>query len=326
MAFLFALTNGFHDAANAIATLVSTRVARPLPAVAFAAFFNLLGPLLIGAAVANTIAGIVQVPSNEEVAVTGAALTGAVVWNTLTWIRGLPSSSSHALVGGLVGAAIVEGGASAVNWGGFDGWRPVGVIGVLTVLAISPIVGFAAAAAATRLVRRLLHRSSARMGGVARRGQWVTSGWLAFSHGSNDAQKAIGIVAALLVATHHIPTLAAPLWVKLGCGVMLTLGTAMGGWSIVRTIGRRIVRLRPLDGLVSQGSSAAVIVASSLIGAPVSTTQVVSSSVVGIGVGRRRARHVHWHIVGAIGLAWITTMPAAAAIAVVSLPLWRWIS
>ena len=170
MAFLFALTNGFHDAANAIATLVSTRVARPLPAVAFAAFFNLLGPLLIGAAVANTIAGIVQVPSSEEVAVTGAALTGAVVWNTLTWIRGLPSSSSHALVGGLVGAAMVEGGASAVNWGGFDGWHPVGVIGVLTVLAISPVVGFAAAALTTRLVRRLLRRASARMGGSPARG------------------------------------------------------------------------------------------------------------------------------------------------------------
>jgi PiT family inorganic phosphate transporter len=326
MALLFTLTNGFHDAANAIATLVATRVARPLPAVAFAAFFNLLGPLLLGAAVANTVAGIIQVPPNEEVTVAGAALTGAVVWNIATWLRGLPSSSSHALVGGLVGAALLEGGMSAVNWGGFDGWRPVGVIGVLAVLAISPVLGFAAAEGLTRLARRGLRRASTRMQGPARNGQWFTSGWLAFSHGANDAQKAVGIVAALLVATGHIDSLSAPLWVKLACSMALTMGTAFGGWSIVRTIGQRIIRLRPLDGLVSQGSSAAVIIGASILGAPVSTTQVVSSSIVGIGVGRHRTRRVNWRIVGNIGVAWVTTMPASALIAALSLPLWRWIA
>ncbi len=326
MAFAFAVTNGFHDAANAIATLVSTRVARPLPAVAFAACFNLIGPLLIGAAVADTIAGIVVVPPGDEVAVVGAALTGAVVWNVLTWLRGLPASSSHALVGGLVGAALLAQGPSAVNWGGIEGGRPVGVFGVLIALAISPVLGFGVAALVTRLTRVGLRRASVRIDGVVRRAQWATSGWLAFSHGANDAQKTIGVVAALLLATGHISALAAPTWVKLSSALALTMGTAFGGWSIVRTIGSRIIRLRPLDGLVSQASSAGVIIAASFLGAPVSTTQVVSSSIVGIGVGRRRAHHVRWSVVGNIGMAWITTLPAAGLLAALSLPIWRWIA
>ena len=165
-----------------------------------------------------------------------------------------------------------------------------------------------------------------RVDGVIRNAQWVTSGWLAFSHGANDAQKAVGIIAALLLATGRTTSLHAPTWVTLACAFCLTLGTAMGGWSIVRTIGSRIVRLRPLDGLVSQASSAGVILASSVIGAPVSTSQIVASSVVGVGVGRRRTRHVNWRIVSNIGFAWLTTMPAAAAFAVVSLPVWRWLA
>jgi PiT family inorganic phosphate transporter len=326
MAFAFALTNGFHDAANAIATLVTTRVARPLPAIALAAVCNLLGPLLLGAAVANTIAGIVQVPSDQEVAVVGAGLTGAVAWNVFTWLRGLPSSSSHALVGGLVGATLVAAGPHAVNWGGIEGGRPVGVFGVLIALTVSPVVGFGAAWVMTRFARRGLRRASVRVDGAVRSGQWFTSGLLAFSHGANDASKSVGVMAALLLATGKISTLQAPLWTKLLCASALTLGTAMGGWTIVRTIGSRIVRVRPLDGLVSQGSSAAVILGSSLLGAPVSTTQVVSSSIVGIGIGRRRARHVNWRIVRSISLAWVTTLPAAGILAVVSYPLWRWLA
>jgi PiT family inorganic phosphate transporter len=182
------------------------------------------------------------------------------------------------------------------------------------------------AALVTRFARWGLARASIRVDAVIRRAQWFTSGWLAFSHGANDAQKTVGVVAALLLATGHIQALTAPLWVKFACAMALTMGTAFGGWSIVRTIGARIIRLRPLDGLVSQASSAGVIIAASIIGAPVSTTQVVSSSVVGIGVGRRRTRHVHWKIVGSIAIAWITTMPAAAALAALSLPLWRWIT
>ena len=326
LAFAFAVTNGFHDAANAIATLVATRVAHPLPAVALAAVCNMLGPVFVGAAVARTVAGIVQVPVSEEIAVVGAGLTGAVAWNVFTWIRGIPSSSSHALVGGLVGAALVAAGVHAVNWGGLDGWRPIGVIGILVVLSLSPVVGFAAAVGLTRVMLRLLRRATVRVRGPVRSTQWATSAWLAFSHGANDAQKTVGVVIALLFAHGSIHTLHAQLWVELACGFALTLGTAMGGWTIVRTIGTRITRLRPLDGLVSQAGSAAVILTSSFLGAPVSTTQVVSSSVVGTGVGRGRPAHVHWRIVRSIAFTWITTIPAAGLVAAGSYPLWRWLT
>jgi PiT family inorganic phosphate transporter len=326
MALAFALTNGFHDAANAIATLVATRVARPLPAVVMAAVCNLLGPLVLGAAVADTVATIVLPPPGDVVPVVGAGLTGAVAWNLVTWRRGLPSSSSHALVGGLVGAALVAVGGDAVHWGGFDGWRPVGVLGVLVVLAVSPLVGFGTAAVLEAGARRGVRRASTAFAVPVRRAQWVTSAWLSFSHGANDAQKSVGIVAALLLANGTTRSLHAPLWVKVGCAIALTVGTALGGWSIVRTIGRRIVRLRPLDGLVSQTSSAAVILGSSLLGAPVSTTQVVSSSVVGTGVGRGRTRRIRWQVVRGIALAWLTTLPAAGVLAVAALPVWRWLA
>jgi inorganic phosphate transporter, PiT family len=326
MALAFALTNGFHDAANAIATLVATRVARPLPAVVMASVCNLLGPLLLGAAVADTVARIVLPPPGDVVPVVGAGLTGAVVWNLVTWRRGLPSSSSHALVGGLVGAALVAAGSDAVHWGGLEGWRPVGVFGVLIALAVSPLLGFGAAALLESGARRGVRRASSAFAIPVRRAQWVTSAWLSLSHGANDAQKSVGIVAALLLANGSSRSLHAPVWVKLACAVALTAGTALGGWTIVRTIGRRIVRLRPLDGLVSQTSSAAVILGASLLGAPVSTTQVVSSSVVGASVGRGRARRVRWQVVRGIALAWLTTLPAAGLLAAAVLPIWRWIA
>ena len=218
MALAFAFTNGVHDAANAIATLVATRAARPGTAVLLAAVGNVLGPLLLGSAVANTIAGIVTVPSNEMIQVLGAALTGAVVWNGLTWWRGLPSSSGHALLGGLVGAALAEGGAGSVNWGGFDGIKPVGVLGVAAVLTIAPVVGFAAGLVVDRALRRAARRSTRRVRGPVRAGQWIMSEGLALSHGANDAQKAVGVVALLLVAGGELEHLAAPPWVELACG------------------------------------------------------------------------------------------------------------
>jgi PiT family inorganic phosphate transporter len=326
MTFVFAWTNGFHDAANAIATLVATRVARPAQAVVLAAVFNMLGPLLLGTAVANTIAGIAQVRGQRQaIVVIGAALTGAVAWNILTWWRALPSSSGHALVGGLVGAMLLDAGGHAVNWGGLHGIRPVGVLGTLIALALSPVVGLLAALFLERAARRVLRRATSRINTPIRGGQWLTSSWLALSHGANDAQKSIGILFAL-IAARHAATTSVPVWAKVGCAAALTLGTALGGWRIVRTIGRRIFRLRPLDGLVSQASSASVILAASLIGAPVSTTHVVASSVVGIGVGRRRYRHVGWKIMFEILVAWFTTLPAAGLLAMAFLPLWRWIA
>jgi PiT family inorganic phosphate transporter len=322
LAFGFALTNGFHDASNAIAALVATRAARPSQAIVLATVFNLLGPLLVGSAVANTIATIVDVPADETVAVVGAGLLAATAWNLLTWSRGLPSSSAHALVGGLVGAALVYGGVDAVDWGGFDGWHPVGVIGTVVVLAVSPVVGGVVAFFVLRVLQRAVRRASERVRAPVNAGQWVGSAALAFSHGANDAQKAVGVIAALLLATGHTDSLTAPTWSTVGAAAALTLGTALGGWRIVKTIGSRIYRIRPLDGLSSQTSSAGVILGASFLGAPVSTTHVVASSVVGVGAGRRRWRHVRWEVVKEIGLAWLTTIPATALLGALSYVVW----
>ena len=324
LAFAFALTNGFHDASNAIATLVATRAARPVQAVVLAAVFNLLGPLVVGAAVADTIGGIVTLGQQEAIEVIGAGLLAAVAWNVVTWWLGLPSSSGHALVGGLVGAGVVQGGADAILWGGLDGIHPVGVFGTLIALALSPIFGLLAALILIRGIRAAGRRATRRWRVPVRAGQWVTAAALALSHGANDAQKGAGVVAALLVADGRISHLAPPTWVELGCAAALTVGTAFGGWRIVRTVGRRIYRIRPVDGLAASGASAGVILVASIVGGPVSTTQVVASAVVGVGGGRRRWHHVHWAIVRHIGLAWVITMPATAALGAVALVVWRW--
>ena len=323
LALVFSLTNGFHDAANAIATLVATRGARPGQAVLLSAIFNLLGALLVGTAVASTIAGIVTVPPVHAVAVIGSGTLGAVLWNLLTWWRGLPSSSGHALVGGLVGAALVEGGLDAIRWGGLHGLKPIGVLGVLIALAVSPPIGFALGFGVVRLARRALRQATRLVRGPIRVGEWGMSAALSFSHGANDAQKAMGLIAALLLAAGRQSTFAVPLWVKLGCGAALTLGTALGGWRIVHTIGHRIFRLAPVDAFASQSGSTAVILGASYLGGPVSTTQVVASSVVGVGGGRRRWRHVRWSVVGSIGFAWLLTLPATAALGAVSFLVWR---
>lgn len=321
-ALAFALTNGFHDAANAIATLVATRGAAPGQSVVLSALFNMLGALLFGTAVAGTIAGIVTVQTDDAVRVIGAGVLGATLWNLLTWSRGLPSSSGHALVGGLVGAALVEGGIHAVNWGGLDGWKPVGVLGVLIALAVSPVIGLGFGISLARLNQVLLRKASTAIRGPVRGAEWVMSAALSFSHGANDAQKAMGVIAALLLAAGRLQTFAVPLWAKLGCGATLTLGTALGGWRIVGTVGRRIFRLAPVDGFSSQTASTAVILAASAFGAPVSTTHVVASSVVGVGGGRRRWRHVRWRVVRSIGFAWLLTLPAAALFGAVVFFAW----
>jgi len=326
LAVAFATTNGIHDASNAIATLVATRAARPGQAIVLASVFNMLGPLLLGAAVADTIGGIVTVPASAVTLVIGSGLAAAVAWNLTTWRFGLPSSSGHALVGGLVGAALLDGGLDAVNWGGLDGWHPVGVVGVLVALTVSPPLGALGAFVVIRGLGRIARRATRRWRGPVRGGQWGMSAALAFSHGANDAQKSVGVIAALLLADGRIDSLAAPLWVKLVCAAALTAGTALGGWRIIRTVGRRIYRIQPIDGLASQSSSAGVIFGASLLGAPVSTTQIVASSIVGIGVGRRRRRHVHWRIVRDMGLAWIITLPAAGLLGAAILALTRWLT
>ncbi len=329
LAVAFALTNGFHDASNAIATLVATRGATPGQAVVLSAVFNMAGAVLLGTAVADTIGKIVTVPQTQMVAVVGAGLAGATAWNVITWWRGLPSSSGHALVGGLVGAAVADGiisgtgGLKSVQWGGMHGWHPSGVIGVLVALFVSPPLGFAVAFVLLRFLRGISRRWTTRWIGPVRGGGWVAAAGLSFSHGGNDAQKAMGVIAVLLLASGQTTTMTVPLWAKVVTGLALTAGTALGGWRIVKTIGQKIFTLTPLDSFSSQASSTAVILGASLVGAPVSTTQVVASSVVGVGAGRRRWKHVRWQIVREMGVAWLTTIPAAALLAVLVLLIWR---
>ena len=326
LAIGFAVTNGLHDASNAIATLVATRAARPGQAIVLASIFNMIGPFLVGAAVADTIGGIVTVSASATIEVIGCGLAAAVTWNMVTWYLGLPSSSGHALVGGLVGAALVEGGLDAVNWGGIESGRPVGVFGTLIALAISPVLGGLAALLVIRTLRRIGRRLTRAWDGSVTAGQWGMSSALAFSHGANDAQKAVGVVAALLLGAGKTDSLSAPTWATFACAVALTAGTALGGWRIIRTVGRRIYRLAPIEGLASQTSSASVILGASMLGAPTSTTQVVASSVVGIGGGRRRLHHVNWSIVRQMGLAWLITMPVTGCLAGVMLAVWRLIT
>ena len=313
LALAFDVTNGFHDASNSIAAPVATRAMRPVTAVLVTAIFTVLGPLLAGTAVADTVGGLIKVTSDNVLAILIAALVAAVTWNLATWWWGLPSSSSHALVGGLVGAGVAVGGVGAVNWVSFSDWRPAGVVGVLLALAISPTIGGLAGWAGEWLGRRALRRAHRRVTGPILKGEWVTSAGLAFAHGTNDAQKTMGLITLALVAAGAIPSFDVPQWVKLVCALALTAGTALGGWRIVRTIGQGIYRIRPLDGLVSQASSTLVIGGAAMIGAPVSTTHVVASSVVGVGAQRRKS-HVRWAVVWEIGLAWLVTLPVCAAL------------
>jgi inorganic phosphate transporter, PiT family len=321
-ALAFAATNGLNDAANAIATLVATRGARPGQAVVLAAVFNVLGAIVVGTAVAGTIGGIVTVSPSRTVTVVGSGVLGAVVWNLVTWRLSLPSSSGHALVGGLAGAALAQAGVHAVRWGGLDGWRPLGVFGVLIALAVSPFVGLVFGAGVARLAERLLRRATREVEKPIRVGAWAMAAALSFSHGANDGQKSMGVVAALLLASGHLQTFSVPLWVKLACGSALTVGTALGGWRIVRTVGRRIFRLSPLDGFASQTASTAVILVASYAGAPVSTTHVVATSIVGVGAGRRRWRHVRFAVIRSMGFAWLATLPAAGALGALTLVVW----
>ncbi len=322
LAVAFATTNGFHDAANSVAALVATRAATPRQAIVLASIFNLLGPLLLGAAVANTIGGIVTVTPSAANQVIGAGLASAVTWNIATRARGLPSSSGQALVGGLVGGALVEGGINAVNWGGLQNGHPVGVFGTLISLAVSPLLGALGALVTIRALRRGAHRATRRWRSPTRGGEWAVAAALAFSHGANDAQKSVGVIAALLLADGQISTLVAPTWVILACAVALTAGTALGGWPIIRTVGRGIYRIQLIEGLASTTASAAVIFGASVLGAPTSTSQVVASSVVGVGGGRGRWHHVHWHVVRQMGLAWLITMPVTGVLAVGFYELW----
>jgi PiT family inorganic phosphate transporter len=312
LAVVFDYINGFHDTANAIATSVSTRALAPGWAIAMSAVANFAGALT-GTAVAHPVgAGLVDTRVESQ-AVIAAALIGAIAWNLLTWRLGIPSSSSHALIGGLLGAALISA--------GFGAWQMDGIVNkVLVPLVGSPIVGFAGGLLLMALMFNVFRRAHpARLNGVFRRLQVLSAAYMAFSHGSNDAQKTMGIMTLALVTAGVIPTFDVPLWVILVAASAISLGTAAGGWRIIKTMGTKVVKLDPVHGFAAETTAATVIFGASHFGMPVSTTHVISSAIMGVG-SSDRLKTVRWGVARSIVVAWILTLPAsglAAALAYV---------
>ena len=292
----------------------------------FAGAFSLLGSFLPSTAVAATIVGLVDVAPANQLAVIGAAVTSATLFDFVAFRKGIPASGTHAIAGALAGAAIVADGAEAVHWGGFDGLHPQGFVGVLVALAVSPIVGFGVGYALDMAARRALRRATTAVKRPINIGQWVSTATLAFSQCANDSQKAMGLIAAALLATGHLTSFSVPWWVRVLGGGALTLGTLLGGWRIARTIGRGIYHFTPLGGLVCESGTTGVVLASSLLGAPVSTTQVLAASVVGVGAAQRRYAHVRWRVVRHMLFAWLITLPLCGLMAAAMVPIWRWLS
>jgi PiT family inorganic phosphate transporter len=318
---LFDITNGFHDASNIIATVIASRAMTPIQAVIVVGTFEFIGPILGGTAVANTIGNFVDVSSLEVVssmAIILCGISGAIFWNLLTWWFGIPSSSSHALVGGLVGAVVISSGPEYVVWGFgqlLEG-EVTGVTKVILALIISPLIGFWAGFVIQRLMGFLLQGAKPSLNRRLRQLQWFSAAGLAFSHGANDGQKSMGIITMVLVLGGYINEFIVPLWVVLSCATMITIGILLGGWRIVRTVGFGIYKVRPLHAVDAQITSAAVIFGASMIGAPVSTTHVVSSSIMGIGASER-PKAVRWGKAQEIVSTWLITIPGAALAAAV---------
>jgi PiT family inorganic phosphate transporter len=307
LALAFDFSNGWHDSANAIATVVSTRVLRPLPAVLLAAVLNIAGAFMSTAVAKMVGVGIVD-PTAVTLAVVAAALGGAILWNLFTLLLGLPSSSSHALIGGLVGAGLAHGGPDVVK---LSGLRKV-----LEAMILSPFFGFlvafllmvAVSWVAFRTQRHIALRAFSRL-------QIVSASFMAFSHGANDAQKAMGIITLALLSAGVISTAEVPAWVIISCALAMGLGTAVGGWRIIRTLGMRIVKLEPVHGFAAETGAAVVLMATAQIGLPVSTTHTITSAVMGVGAVKRLSA-VRWGVTGRILYAWIFTLPGAALLAV----------
>jgi PiT family inorganic phosphate transporter len=324
VALIFDFINGFHDSANSIATVVSTRVLSPGVAVVWAAVFNVAAAFVVGTAVAKTIGkGLIE-PSVVDPHLILSALLGAITWNLLTWYFGLPSSSSHALIGGLGGAAIAKAGFPALQ---LDGWvKPI------LFIFISPLLGMALALGLTVALSWLL--KSARPGPVDRvfrRLQLVSAALYSLSHGANDAQKTMGIIVGLLVSTQtlfvnqtgwmrhlHVPTAdTIPIWVEMAAYTAIGLGTALGGWRIVKTMGSRITKLRPFGGFCAETAGGISILIASQLGVPVSTTHTITGAIVGVGAAQRVSA-VRWGVATRIVWAWILTIPMSAAMAAVA--------
>ena len=306
VALFFDFINGFHDSSNVVATMISSRAMSARNALALSAVAHFCGPFLFGVAVATTIGHEVIDPQAITVVVIFVALAASIIWNLITWVLGIPSSSSHALVGGLIGAVSVDFGFAVI--------RVRGLLKVIAALLASPILGLVIGYVLMRLVLFLARGASPRINWAFKRAQIITSLALALSHGANDAQKTMGIIAMSLVTLGHLPEFSVPWWVIALSAGAISLGTALGGWRIIRTLGTKFYKIRPVHGFTAQVASACIILGAAFLGGPVSTTHVVSSAILGVGSATRFSR-VRWNVAGNILAAWVLTIPASALLA-----------
>ncbi|MEA2950370.1 MAG: inorganic phosphate transporter, PiT family [Alphaproteobacteria bacterium] len=306
VALLFDFLNGLHDAANSIATIVSTRVLRPQYAVLWAAFFNFIAFLFFGLHVATTIGTGIVDASVADARVIFGALMGAIVWNIVTWTLGIPSSSSHALIGGLVGAGAAKAGFGAIVWSGLGK--------TAAAIVLSPLLGFLLALLLTLIVSWIFVRSTPyAVDATFRWLQFVSASLYSLGHGGNDAQKTMGIIAVLLYSQGHIGEFHVPFWVVIACQAAMGLGTLFGGWRIVHTMGSRITRLTPVQGFSAETGGAITLFLATWLGIPVSTTHTITGAIIGVGAARRVSA-VRWNVTTNIVVAWVITMPAAALV------------
>jgi PiT family inorganic phosphate transporter len=305
LSLIFDFLNGVHDSSNVVATMISSRAFSPRLALGVTALANFFGPFIFGVAVAETIGHEIVLADAINTQVLVAALASAIIWNLLTWYLGFPSSSSHALIGGIIGAVVMGAGWQAIQLGGLEK--------VLVALFTSPIIGFLFGFLILRLVYLLSWDATPRINALFKRSQLVTALALALSHGTNDAQKTMGIITLALVTGGYLTVFEVPTWVIIICATMIALGTAVGGWKLIRTLGGKFFKIRPADGFASQLAGATVIIGASLVGGPVSTTQVVSSAIMGVGAAER-VNKVRWGVAQEIAVAWLLTIPATALV------------
>ena len=303
---LFDFLNGIHDSSNVVATMISSRAFSPQVALGVTALAEFSGPFIFGVAVAKTIGNGIVTSALISTQVILVALVSAILWDLLTWYLGFPSSSSHALIGGLLGAVVMAAGWKAIELPGLEK--------TLISLFSSPLIGLAVGFLFIRIILLFSWKATPRINGFFKRSQILTGITLALSHGANDAQKTMGVITLALVTSGYLKVFAVPKWVVLLCASMIALGTSIGGWRLIRTLGGKIYKIRPVDGFASQLSSAIVILGNSLLGGPVSTTQVVSSAIMGVGAGER-ANKVRWGVAQEIAMAWLFTIPATALFA-----------
>lgn len=308
LALSFDIINGFHDAANSIATVVSTKVLTPGVAVAWAAFFNFIAYLIFGTHVANTVGKGIIHPEVVTLSVLAACLVGSIIWNLITWWYGIPNSSSHALIGGFVGAAIAAAGFKVVFY--------KEVLRITAFIFLAPLIGMIVSVLiSTTLLNLLKHARPKKVDHVFRRLQLVSAAAYSLGHGSNDAQKTMGIIYVALIATHHLTTHNdIPLWIVLACHAAMAIGTMAGGWRIVKTMGQRITHLVPFEGFSAETGGAITLFGTSLLGIPVSTTHTITGSIIGAGA-LKRASAVRWGVTFNLLWAWVITIPVTALMA-----------